>query len=109
MTLSIKARFCHLLCSWMMDPLLPQPEKSSLGTSVNNFYTSGFLHADDIRTRTAQVALVQKFANDNFLKLNMGKCEVTVFSTDRSATSVEYSVDGELVPIGETGKCLRYW
>ena len=80
----------------MMDSLLPQPEKSSLGTSVNNFYTGGFLHADDIRTHAAQVALVQKFANDSFLKLNMGKCEATVFSTDQSAISAQYSVDGEL-------------
>ena len=76
---------------------------------MNNFYTGGFLHADNIRTLAssistleAQVALVQKFANENFLKLNVGKCEVIVFSTDRSVTSVECSVDGKLVPIGET-------
>ena len=57
----------------------------------------------------AQAGLVQKVANYNFLKLNVGKCEVIVFSTDRSATSVECSVDGKLVPVGETGKCLGYW
>ena len=45
--------------------------KNSLGTSVNSFYTGGFLHADDIRTLAnsistleEQVALVQKFASD---------------------------------------------
>jgi len=45
--------------------------KNSLGTSVNIFYTCGFLHADDIRTLAnsistleEQVALVQKFASD---------------------------------------------
>ena len=113
-----KALFCHLanLFLVMMDPLLQQLEKLSLGTSVNNFYTGGFLHADNIRTLSnsistleAQAALVQKVANYNFLKLNVGKYEVIVFSTDRSATSVECSVDGKLVPVGENGKCLGYW
>lgn len=32
----------------VMDPLLRQLHESSLGTSVNSFYTGGFLHADDI-------------------------------------------------------------
>ena len=33
-----------------MDPLLRQLQFSSVGLSVNSFYTGGFLHADDIRT-----------------------------------------------------------
>ena len=43
-----------------------------------------------------------------FLKLNVGKCEVIVFSYDRSATSVECSVGGELVLVGGTGEHLGY-
>ncbi len=70
----------------VMDPLLKQLEASGLGLSVNNFYAGGFLHADDIRTLatsadslSAQVALVKKFTEDNFQKLNVQKCEVVVF------------------------------
>ena len=53
----------------IMDLLLIQLEKSSLGTSVDNFYTGGFLHADDICTLAGSIstleAQVTKFANDN--------------------------------------------
>ena len=48
-----------------------------MGLSVNEFYAGGFLYTDDIRTLAtseasleAQVALVNEFANTNFLKLN---------------------------------------
>ena len=53
---------------------------------MNNFYAGEFLHADDILTLATsidslndQVALVEKFAESNFLKLNVQKCEVVVF------------------------------
>ena len=43
---------------------------------MNNFYAGGFVHADDIRTLAtsttsfgAQAATVDRFANENFLKL----------------------------------------
>lgn len=43
------------------------------------------LHADDVRTLItskesleAQVALVKRFTEMNFLKLNVGKCEVVM-------------------------------
>ena len=41
-------------------------------------------------------------ANDNFSKLNVGKCEVIAFLNDRSATSVECSIDGELVSVASS-------
>ena len=52
-----------------------------------NFYAGGFLHADVVRTLgtsneslETQVAMVKEFAEWNFLKLNVGKCEVVMFS-----------------------------
>ena len=70
----------------VMDPLLKQLEVSGLGVSVKNFYAGGFLHADDIRTLATsidslnvQVALIKKFAENNFLKLNVQEYEVVVF------------------------------
>ena len=49
------------------------------------------------------------YLQSNFLKLNVGNCEGIVFSNDRSVTSVEFSVDGKLVPVGDSGKCCDYW
>ena len=43
------------------------------------------------------------------MKFNVGKCEVIVFSTDRSTTTVECSIDGEVIPAVDAGKCLGYW
>ena len=34
----------------VMNPLLRQLQASGLGLTVNSFYASGILHADDIRT-----------------------------------------------------------
>ena len=34
----------------VMDPLLRELQSLSVGTSVNDMYAGGFLHADDIRT-----------------------------------------------------------
>ena len=71
-----------ILFLMVMDPLLQQLEKSALGPSINNLYVGGFLHADDIWTLASsldvldvQVSLVQRFAKENFLKLNTRKCE----------------------------------
>ena len=101
----------------VMDPLLKQLEVSGLGLSVNNFYAGGFLHADDIRTLAtsidslnAQVALVKKFAENNFLKLNVQKCEVVVFDRgQRCDVLPECEIDGSVLPSGYEGKCLGYW
>ena len=66
----------------VMDHLLKQLEFLGLGLSVNNFYAGGFLNADDLRTLAtstdslnAQVALVKRFAEENFLKLNVQKVQ----------------------------------
>ena len=92
----------------VMDSLLKQLEVSGLGLSVNNFYAGGFLHADDIQTLAisidslnAQVALVKKFAENNFLKLNVQKCEVVVFDRgQRCDVLPECEIDGSVLPSG---------
>ena len=54
---------------------------------LRNWYAGGFLHGDDIRTLASgldsyekQVSIVDKFAKENFLKLNIQKCEIVLFS-----------------------------
>ena len=49
--------------------------------TLNNMYADGFLHADDIRTLApntstleAQISLVKRFTEENFLKLNPTSC-----------------------------------
>ena len=101
----------------VIDPLLKQLEVSGLGLSMNNSYAGRFLHADDIRTLAtsidtlnAQVALVKKFAENNFLKLNVQKCEVVVFYRgQRCDVLPECEIDGSILPSGYEGKCLGFW
>ena len=100
----------------VMDPLLRQLQASSVGLSVNNFYTGGFLHADDIRTLATseasmkrQIDLVKMFADQNLLKLNVSKCEIVLFSTQPSTTFPVCEVEGAIMPAGDVGKCPGYW
>ena len=101
----------------VMDPLLKTLEQSGLGLSVNNFYAGGFLHADDIRTLAtstdsleAQVNMVKDFAARNFLRLNVQKCEIVMFSRGcGSGVTPQCEVDGSEIPVRDAGKCLGYW
>lgn len=99
----------------VMDPLLKVLHESSLGLSINGFYAGGFLHADDIRTLATsndslvqQAELVKVFAAENFLMLNVEKCEVIVFGT-AGGVSPSCKVDGCALPVGSEGKCLGFW
>ena len=74
---------------------------------------TAYRKADDIRTLAtseasleAQVALVNEFASTNFLKLNLSKCEIVVFSRDRRVTLPTCEVDGFVLPVGDVGQCL---
>ena len=101
----------------VMDPLLRQLQGSWMGVSVNEFYAGGFLHADGIRTLATseasleahQVAQVNEFAARNFLKLNLSKCEIVVFSRDQRVALPTCEVDGSVLTAGDAGKCLGYW
>ena len=66
--------------------------------SITSMPVHGFLHADNIRTLAtsvespnAQVSLVKNFAENNFLKLNVQKHELVVFSSD-GGTGIPYYV-----------------
>ena len=101
----------------VMDLLLKMLEQSRIGLSVNNFYTGGSVHADDIRTLTtstdsaeAQVNMVKDFAAQNFLKLNVQKCEIVMFSRGRGpGATPQCEVDGSVIPVRDAGKCLGFW
>ena len=97
-------------------PLLRQLQSLSMGTSVNNMYAGGFLHADDIRTLAstsstleAQISTVKKFTEDNFLKLNASMCEVVAFKRASNRTFEERIEAGECsFPVGGKATCLGY-
>ena len=99
----------------VMGPLLRELQASGLGLSINNFHAGGFLHVNDVRTLAsskesleAQVAMVKEFDEMNFLKLNVGKCEVVMFSRGCSVDVPECVVDGSVLPAGDIGKCLGF-
>ena len=100
-----------------MDPLLSKLQSSGLGLSINNFYAGGFLHADDIRTIATsaesienQVVIVNTFARENFLQLNISKCEIISFShSSKSCLHPHCEVDGVIIPVRSEVKCLGFW
>ena len=100
-----------------MDPLLLQLQKPGYGLTVNEYYAGGFLHAEDILTLTssidsqeAQVSILQDFAKENFLKLNIQKCEILSFSRDASSGGIpQCEVDNSVLPVLLAAKCLGYW
>ena len=65
--------------------------------------------ASSLDVLEAQVACVQRFAGENFLRLNTRKCEVVVFSIDSHTAYPECEIQGEAIPVGSEGKCLGYW
>ena len=101
----------------VMDPLLISLQKSGIGLSMKEYYAGGFLHADDIRTFStsidsleAQVSAVLDFARDNFLKLNIQKCEIIPFSHNTNHREIPHcKVDNTTLPVVTTAKCLGFW
>lgn len=100
----------------VMNPLLTSLQLAGIGLSVNDFFAGGFLHADDIRTLSTsivsletQVSIVERFAEKNFLKLNIQKCEIIPFSCNSLSHGQHgrESING--LPIVSTAKCLGYW
>ena len=78
--------------------------------------TGGFLHADDIRTLAssvssleAQISIVKRFTEDNFLKLNASKCEIVAFKKVSTSAGEERIEAGECsFLVGRTATCLGY-
>ena len=52
---------------------------------------------------------VKSFAAKHFLKLNVAKCEVVVFTRSHQAAAPVCEVEGSTLPVGDTGKCLGVW
>ena len=55
-----------------------------------------------------QVALVKAFAEENLLKLNVSKCEIVLFSSQKGIVIPVCQVVGSILPAGDVGKCLGY-
>jgi len=99
----------------VMDPLYFQ--NSGVGLSINNFYAGGFLHADDIRTVASspesledQVTMVNTFASENLLRLNINKCEIVPLShSKKSGQQPHCEVNGAVIPVRLEAKCFGYW
>ena len=100
----------------VMDPLLRKLEASGLGLNLHNYYAGGFLHADDIRTLATstrsleeQINIVKGYCDENFLRLNISKCEVITFSGGSKAVVPQCKVGGSMLPARHNVKCLGYW
>ena len=100
----------------IIDPLLRELDRKSLGSSICGLFLGAFAHADDIRTVTScvntlnqQIEVVQSFAAKNALTLNISKCEIVIVSPSTIVTeSVCTLNEHPLVPV-ESAKCLGYW
>ncbi len=55
------------------------------------------------------MALVNNFTKTNFLKLNLSKCEIVMFSRSPQVAIPACEVDGSVLPASSEGKCLGFW
>ena len=99
----------------VMNPFLVRLQQSGLGLSINDFYTGGFLYADDIRTLASssdslkrQISIVEDFSKENLLRLNLQKCEIVNFSL-ASYFSQHHPVTISHIPETSAAKYLGYW
>ena len=124
--------FHSLFPTNIMDPLLTRLQNSGLGLSYSidiidyvtgyvsimlqnsglglSLYAGGFIHADDIRTLSSSteslvISIVESFSKENFLKLNVQKCEIVSF---RSGYSLSLSPGCEFTPTNKSS-CKMPW
>ena len=97
----------------VMDPLLQQMESKNLGPSLAGQFMGASAHADDVRTVTSslhclekQAGLVQTFAHQNGLSLNIQKCEVMIASSICKAEKVSVSIESMNIV---AKKSLGFW
>ena len=76
----------------IMDPLLKELERHSVGPGIGGLYCGAFAHTDDIRTISTsrdtlheRISIVESFTVTNALVLNAQKCEVVVVSPTKPA------------------------
>ena len=65
--------------------------------------------ATSVESLEAQMAVVKGFAEEKFLKLNAGKCEIVMFARGRKTAAPVCKVNGVVVPARDVGMCLGYW
>ena len=57
-----------------------------------------------------QVTMMNTFASENFLSLNINKCEIVPFShSKKSGQQPHCEVNGAAIPVRSEAKCLGYW
>ena len=100
----------------IMDPLLKELERRSVGPCIGGLYCGAFAHADDIRTISTsrdtlheQISVVESFTVTNALMLNAQKCEVVVVSPTKPADVSVCTVAGHQLVPSTSAKCLGHW
>ena len=100
----------------IMDPLLKELERRSVGPCIGGLYCGAFAHADDIRTISTsrdtlheQISIVESFTVTNALVLNAQKCEVVVVSPTKPADVSVCTVAGHQLVPSTSAKCLGHW
>ena len=98
-----------------MDTLLYQFDKSELGLSINGLNSNSAAHADDIRSTSNSITdlqrqgeIIEQFAMDNGLKLNVSKTELIKLSAGAPSSDV-IQLTGQSISTQATAKCLGYW
>ena len=101
-----------LLFLLVIDSLLVDLESSGTGALINGLYLGSLGHADDLRSITPNIALLEqqasivtKFTKDNGLQLNTDKLELQEFSLTKP-TPQNICVDGTLISSVSNTTCL---
>ena len=90
----------------VLDELLCKLKETGRGAKVGGQYVGGLAYADDIVLLSPTVSGLQSmldvcggFAEDNFMKFNVQKCSVTVFSRKSVTTDLYLRLCGHTVPV----------
>ena len=93
----------------VMDPLLKKLEMESLGLKINDLYVGGLLMlTNSTSSLNAQLEAVSSFTTENFLQLNLSKCEIVSFSRQSNCAQPQVSLDGATLQCKDVAKCLVY-
>ena len=70
--------------------------------------TSGPLPTVSTSSLNAQLETVSSFTTENFLQLNLSKCEIVSFSRQSNCAQPQVSLDGATLQCKDVAKCLGY-
>ena len=98
-----------------INPLLKQLVELNKGVSIANVYVGSMVHADDIRSVTnsitemeVQSEVVQKYAFQNGLKINIAKCELLTNNRNPSSQN-SLIINNHSITFVQFCKCLGIW